>query len=77
MRTRWKVLTGLVGLVIAGILIWVSIVDCSGYRGPKEVIGIEDLLGEKMGSVSTSDTSVLDTAPVQGLKITLKGGEIE
>jgi len=84
MRTRWKVLLGIVGLAVIGILIWVSVLGCSEYgktkADAKGVISIGELrkeLEERMGGVSVSDVSILDTAPVQGLKIYMKGGDRE
>lgn len=79
MRTRWKILLGTVGLVVTGILIWVSVVGYSECGNKKGMISIESLLKERerIGSVSISDTSVLDTAPVRGLKVYMKGGDTE
>lgn len=79
MKTRQKILLGIIGLVVTGILIWVSVVGCSecGHGNKKGMISIESLLKERerIGSVSTSDTSILDTAPVRGLKVYMKGGD--
>lgn len=72
-----KILSGIVGLVVIGILTWVSIVGYLGCENRKEVIGIRELPREKMGSVSILDTSILDMAPVQGLKVYMKGGDKE
>lgn len=66
MRTRWKVLLiGLLVIIVVGSIALGVI--------PQPCKDCEDI--GRTGTVL--DTSILDVAPVQVLKITLKGGDIE
>lgn len=55
----------LVIIVVGSIALGVTVKPCGRH------------MGEKMGGGTMSDTSILDVAPVQVLKVYMKGGDTE